>query len=351
MRTALITRFSALGDVAMTIPAVYSACRCYPDVRFVMVTRPGLTRLFINAPSNLEVIGADVNGEYAGVNGMRRLASKLVKDYHPDVMIDLHHVIRTRLLTIFLRLRGVPAVHLIKPRAQRKAITRQHNKIMEPMETQRARYRDVFRRAGLGITNSFDGLFRDRNTAPAHLYEAITAPTPAGQSWIGIAPFAAHRGKIYPPEQMEKVVQKLQAEADKGRNLRVFLFGGGDMERDLLAGWAEKYPCATSLAGKKYGFPAELGLLNHIDVMLSMDSGNMHLAAIAGTPTISIWGATHPYCGFKGWRLSDADIIQLPLPCRPCSVYGNKPCLTGDYKCLTAIRPEVVFNKIMGKLP
>ena len=113
MRTALITRFSALGDVAMTIPAVYSACRCYPDVRFVMVTRPGLTRLFINAPSNLEVIGADVNGEYAGVNGMRRLASKLVKDYHPDVMIDLHHVIRTRLLTIFLRLRGVPAVHLI----------------------------------------------------------------------------------------------------------------------------------------------------------------------------------------------------------------------------------------------
>ncbi|MDE6541614.1 MAG: glycosyl transferase family 1, partial [Muribaculaceae bacterium] len=76
-----------------------------------------------------------------------------------------------------------------------------------------------------------------------------------------------------------------------------------------------------------------------LDCMLTMDSGNMHLAAIAGTPTLSIWGATHPYCGFAAWRQSDADTIQLPVPCRPCSVFGNRPCRRRDLMCLDAIRP------------
>lgn len=84
--------------------------------------------------------------------------------------------------------------------------------------------------------------------------------------------------------------------------------------------------------------------------MLTMDSANMHMAAIAGAPTVSIWGATHPYCGFKGWRQTDDSTLQLPLSCRPCSVFGDKPCQNGDLLCLSGIRPEMVYDKIAGFL-
>lgn len=346
--TVLLARFSALGDVAMTVPAVYSACRCYPDVHFVFVTRPSMTSIFVDAPANLTVVGVDVKDTYDGISGLRKLAGEIVDKYHPDIFIDLHNVLRTKLLATFLRLKGVPSVRIFKPRAKRRALTRRHNKVMLPLISQRARYREAFFKAGLGLTEKFDGLYSGHAKADPALFAAITKPKPAGETWIGIAPFAAHKGKIYPPEMMEKVVAMLQTDADAGKPLRVFLFGGGGDEQQTLVEWERKYPCATSLAGKKYGFKTELALFNHIDTVVTMDSANMHLAAIAGTHTISVWGATHPYCGFKGWRQTDADTVQLPLDCRPCSVFGDKPCHRGDHLCMTAIKPEMIYNSIFA---
>lgn len=350
IRTALITRFSALGDVAMTVPVIYSTCRCYPDISFVLVTRPSMTSIFVNAPENLTVVGVDVKDEYAGAAGIRRLAAHLKEEYSPDILIDLHNVLRTRLLALFLKLRGVPSVRIIKPRAKRRALTRRHNKVMLPLISQRARYREAFFKAGLGATSQFKGLFGAPGTAPDEYYDAITPPKAAGERWIGVAPFAAHAGKIYPPELMEKVVARFQQDADRGEKLRIFLFGGGAQEQKTLDAWAAGYPAVTSLAGKKYGFKAELALLNHLDVMVAMDSANMHLSAIAGTPTVSVWGATHSYCGFKPWHQSDDDMVQLPVACRPCSVFGDSPCFRGDYICLRAIKPEMIYNKMREKL-
>lgn len=349
IKTAIITRFSALGDVAMTVPVIYSACRCYPDVHFVMVTRPSMTSIFVNAPANLELLGVDVKTEYVGVAGMRRLATELIAKYKPQVLIDLHNVLRTKALAASMILRGVSSARIYKPRRRRHALTRRFFKVMLPLVSQRARYREVFFKAGLPLEDRFDGLYGGRGLAPAADFAAITAPKAAGETWIGIAPFAAHKGKVYPPEQMEAVMSMLQADSEK-RRLRVFLFGGGDYETAILGEWARKYPCATSLAGQRYGFRAELALLNHLDVMVSMDSANMHLSAIAGAPTVSIWGATHPYCGFKAWRQSDADMLQLPLPCRPCSVFGDRQCHRGDFRCMSAIPPELVYRKLSQKL-
>lgn len=346
-RTVLMARFSALGDVAMTIPVVYSVCRSYPGVRFVMVTRPSMTAMFVNAPANLVLVGADVKTAYEGVRGIRRLCGELVATYRPDVFIDLHNVLRTKLMSVFLRMSGISTARIFKPRAKRRALTRRHNKVMLPLVSQRARYREAFFKAGFAMTEKFDGLYSGAATADPALFAAITAPKPAGERWVGIAPFAAHAGKVYPVELMEKVVAMLQARADGGHPLRVFLFGGGADEQRQLEEWAARYPAVTSLAGKRYGFAAELALINHLDVMLTMDSANMHMAAIAGAPTISMWGATHPYCGFKGWRQNDDNTIQLPLSCRPCSVFGDKACLRGDLLCLSAIKPESVIEKIL----
>ena len=85
--------------------------------------------------------------------------------------------------------------------------------------------------------------------------------------------------------------------------------------------------------------------------MLSMDSGNMHLAVLAGTPVVSIWGATHPFAGFLGYGMTEDNVLQVnDLDCRPCSVFGNKSCLRGDYACLRRITPTMVIEKISAML-
>mgnify|MGYP003236426010 FL=1 len=322
--SVLVVRFSAMGDVAMTVPVLYSACRCYPDVNFVMVTRPAMTGFFVNAPANLTVVGADVKNDYKGPSGLRRLTNELIGQYKPDCMLDLHNVLRTKIMSLFCRLRGVRVVTINK-----------------------ARYRAVFHKAGLPVSERFNGLYDGPAKADTTLFGSISAPKHPGVKWVGIAPFAAHRGKIYPPEKMEIVVASL---SEKNPDTEIFLFGGGGDEKKILDAWESKYPRVRNLAGKKYGFKAELALINHLDVMVSMDSANMHLASITATPTISVWGATHSYCGFRGWRQSDSDMIQLPMTCRPCSVFGDKPCQRGDYLCMTAIKPEVIYKKILDKI-
>lgn len=340
--SVLIMRFSALGDVAMTVPVVYSACRCYPDIKFVMVTRPSMTGIFVNPPQNLTVIGADVKSDYVGPSGMWRLLKELRQDYNPDAVVDLHDVLRTKMLRTFASMKGLIVAHVNKGRAGKRALTRRNRKVMLPLISSRARYRETFFKVGLPIENRFDGLYGKEDHAPVAMFSSITPPKTEGERWVGIAPFAAHAGKIYPADKLEKVVEALTA----CPGIKVFLFGGGGKEAELLGEWEKRFPHVISLAGKKYGFPIELALLNHLDVMVAMDSANMHLAAIAGTKVVSVWGATHPYCGFKGWRQDDSDCVQLNMTCRPCSVFGDKPCFRNDYACLNGITPEMILAKI-----
>lgn len=342
----LITRFSAIGDVAMTIPVVYSVARSNPYVQFLMVTRPSMATMFLNAPENLRVRGVDLNSpQYRGAGGLVTLYRELQSDFAFDAVADLHSVIRTMVIDLLSWFHRIPVSRINKERSRKRALTRRTNKIMLPLISQRARYREVFHRLGLAVEEHFKSLFGDGKADPA-AFASVTAPKPGGEKWVGIAPFAKHKGKIYPPELMEKVVETLSHTG----GIKIFLFGGGDDERDILGRWAQTYPGVTSLADKRHGFPLELALLSHLDVMLSMDSANMHLASIVGAPVISVWGATHPYCGFKGWKQQDTDTVQLSMTCRPCSVFGDKPCYRGDYHCLAGIAPQTIADKILRRI-
>lgn len=340
-------RFSAIGDVAMSVPVIYSVCRTYPDIRFVFVTRRTMSEIFVNKPSNLVVIGIDLKTDYTGAAGMFRLAKELVDDYNIDFFIDLHNVLRTRMLRFFLRLREVKSRIIHKGKARKRSLTRRRRKRMFPLISQRARYREVFFNSGLPVNEHFDGLYGGPGQSDTKIFSNICDAKTPGEKWLGVAPFAAHKGKIYPIEQMEQALDLIK---ERMPEVKFFFFGGGGEEKTTAERWAERYDSSISLAGKKYGFAVELALINHLDAMITMDSSNMHLASIASVPTISVWGATHPYCGFKGWRQNDSDIVQLPMTCRPCSVFGSKECHRGDYMCLTAIKPESIAEKAIAKL-
>ena len=127
-------------------------------------------------------------------------------------------------------------------------------------------------------------------------------------------------------------------------HFRVFLFGSKE-EGATLDSWAARYPHTVSFAGKS-SFEEELNQISQLDLMVSMDSANMHFASCMGIPVVSLWGATHPCRGFYGWRQDPNWAVQYDFSCRPCSKYGNKPCKYGDYRCLHAISPQVVYEKI-----
>ncbi|MCM1520131.1 MAG: glycosyltransferase family 9 protein [Lachnoclostridium sp.] len=345
-RRVLVTRFSALGDVAMTIPVLYSVAMSNPSTEFIFVTRKSMTGMFVNPPENVIVVGIDFNtSDYKGVTGLRRLYRELKDKYDFDAVADLHNVLRTMVIDFFARIDGCRVARINKGRGHKRRLTRRTNKVMLPLISQRARYREVFYRLGLVQDPKFKSLYGNGKGDPA-LFADITAPKGDGEKWIGIAPFAKHKGKIYPIELMDKVVSHFAGQP----GVRIFLFGAGAEEAAVLDRWVSAYPGVVSLASKRYGFPAELSLSSYLDVMVSMDSANMHLASLVGTPVVSIWGATHPYCGFKGWRQSEADMVQLTMTCRPCSVFGDKPCHRGDYYCLSGIQPTTIIEKITSHI-
>ncbi len=339
-RAVLVSRFSALGDVAMTLPSVYDACTANPDVEFYYLTRHHPAQVFINRPANLTMAAVNLDN-YKGVGGMWRLAKALRKRYGITDYVDLHDVLRTKLLRLFMRMAGVKVSRLDKGRKAKKELTRPNNKVLVQLKPMPERYRDVFYRAGISLANDFDTLWGKEKGNPAD-FAAVTGPKQPGEYWMAVAPFAKHQGKIYPIDNLDRVVAHL----DKKPGCKIFVFGFGEKESGVIEKLRSRYGNVVNMASANLGIAAELSLLSHCDVMLSMDSANMHLASLVGLRTVSVWGATHPYTGFLGWRQRTRDVVQLDMTCRPCSVFGDRPCLRGDYHCLAGITPKMVIDKI-----
>ena len=363
MKRLLIIRFSALGDIAMTVPVIHDLAVQYPDLEITMLSREMAGPLFERLPNNVHFFAADLSGRHKGLFGLNRLLRDIqFKDF--DYIADFHDVLRTQWLRFVCRLFGKKVAKIDKGRKGKKALTRQKNKVFEQQATSFERYAKVLEQLGFPIKSTYTKL--DYSS----FCETQKAPN---ETWIGIAPFAKHPAKVYPMEKMEEAIKTLS----ERKNTKVFLFGGGEEEKRQIAELCANYPnvqpaqnpnsstsgllrsarnddCRfASLRGgttkqSRNQLAMELALMGQLDVMLSMDSANMHLASLVGTRVVSIWGGTHPYAGFLGWNQNPSDCIQLDLPCRPCSVYGNKACFRGDYACLNGIAPSQIIKKLVG---
>ncbi len=316
-----------MGDVAMCVPVVYSLAKKYPDLEIVFLSRKNFAPIFSRMPQNVKFVGIDLKNDYKGMSGLNRLFRE-IKEMKIDAYADFHDVLRTHYLRIRTFLAGIKTEKINKGRADKRRLTKKGALICNPLKTTFERYHDVLKRLGFDFELDYPTKSQTEKTGK-----------------IGIAPFAAHKGKILPLETMEKVVEMLSS-----KGMKIYLFGFGDKEKAILDAWQDKYPNVESLVGRSGGLANELNLIADLDCMLSMDSANMHLASLVGTRAVSVWGATHPAAGFLGFNQNPDDAVQVDLPCRPCSVYGNKECrLCTPYKCLTAITPPSIVSRILGK--
>ncbi|MCR4658721.1 MAG: glycosyltransferase family 9 protein [Bacteroidales bacterium] len=326
MRRILVIRLSALGDVAILAPVLRQRAAANPDVVFVVAGPPLLEPLFGDIP----------NVQYAGLDKRQGTwhIFKTLRNIEADAVADLHVVNRVTVALLLLRLHhwlrldfGVRFCALRKGRRSRRRMLTHRD--MTPRRPQWQRYDDVFARLGL----------------KGAAVEPCLQPKPraGSQCTVGVAPYAQHSGKVWPLERTAQLVRML---AETGH--RVLLFGSR-AEAATLQPWADGCEGVQVVAGKG-SFEQELKAIAGLDIMVSMDSANMHFASALGVPVVSIWGATHPDFGFYGFGQPRSAALCTGLRCQPCSAFGQRKCRFGTYQCLTDITPQMAFERVEDML-
>jgi ADP-heptose:LPS heptosyltransferase len=338
----LVIRLSALGDVAITIPVILTLLKQNPKLKLSVLTKPFFANLFKDLPQ-VNTIIAKVDEDHKGLSGLKKL-SKELKGHHFTAAADLHNVLRTKVLKVFLFFQGLNIESINKGRKDKKRLTRTKNKIFKPLKTTTERYADVFRNLGYSLDLSKPVFLKARALDAQFLNDFNFNKA---SRHLGIAPFAAHDGKVYPADLMQECIKILAKE----NGINIYLFGGIKTEMSRLHNWALPYENVYCVAGK-YDFETELNLISHLDLMLSMDSGNGHLAAMYGVKVVTIWGQTHPYAGFapidqksEEQILPDRNIFSL----LPTSVYGNKK-IEGYKNVMRSIKPQKVVEVVKRHL-
>jgi len=331
-----------MGDVAMTVPVIRAFVEQNSNVKITVVSRP-FFKPFFNGIPNVNFFSVDVKGRHKGFLGILKLHSDL-KQLNIDAVADLHNVLRSQILRTLFALRGKKVAYTDKGRVEKRALTRAQNKIFSPIKTMVERHVDTFNQLGFKVDLSNPKFPQKVNLAEDILKITEVKTT---QKWIGIAPFAQYDSKVYPQDLMEKVIEELVSDTTN----KIFLFGGGNKEIEILNSFSNCNQNVINVAGK-LKLQQELDLISNLDVMLSMDSGNSHMAAMLGIKVITLWGATHPFAGFTPFNQPFENCLvsdREKFPLLPTSVYGNKK-IAGYGDAMRTISPEKVVFSIQSQL-
>lgn len=330
-----------MGDVAMTVPVIRAVVVQHPNVRITVVSRP-FFKAFFEGIERVDFFSVDLKQRHKGFVGLIRLYKDLRK-LNVDGFADLHNVLRSKVVRSLFSFTGKKTASLDKGRSEKKELTKLENKTLRPLKSMHQRYADVFATLGYKVDLSLVHF-----PAKAEISDEIKALIGEKKfKWIGIAPFAQYQSKVYPLDLMQEVIEKLSEQS----NLKIFLFGGGASEIEQLNKLKASHQNVIVIAGV-LPFKQELALISNLDVMLSMDSGNAHIASMYGIKTIVLFGATHPCLGFMPFEqpLNYALLPDLEkYPKLPTSVYGNK-VIDSYQDAMRSITPQSVVDKIISVL-
>lgn len=334
-------RLSAMGDVAMTVPVLRAFTVQHPEIKITVISRP-FFKPFFDGISNISFFAFHEKERHKGVAGLLRLFQDL-KGLNIDAFADLHNVLRSKIVRSLFALSGKKVASVNKGRAEKKALTQSENKVFKQLPTMFERHAKVFKDLGFTI-DLIHPVFPKKAVLEK---ETSIILGENNKKLIGIAPFAQYNSKVYPLDLMQEVINQLA----ENTNYKILLFGGGRKEIEILDSISANKENVINMAGQ-LKFQQELQLISNLDVMLSMDSGNAHIAAMLGVKVITLWGATHPYAGFSPFNqpLENALVSDRKLfPKLPTSVYGNKK-VEGYEEVMRTISPAKVVSTIESQL-
>jgi lipopolysaccharide heptosyltransferase II len=329
----LAVRFSSIGDVLLTTPLLRAIRHRYPGARIDLLTKQAYVPLLSHNPHLNQVIAWEARRPLTSVAAAVRAGGYSHR-------LDLHDSLRSRALRLLApgRWSTYP-----KYRVARTLL----------IHTKRDRYRD--RRP---VAERYFSSARDLDVKPdggppefflgpeaeQEANDWLAAAGIAGERpLIAIAPGAAHATKRWPQEYWQSLVTRLVA-----CGFDVAAIGGADdapLGRALTQGDDSRVANAAGL----FGLQATGAVLRRATALVSGDTGAMHMATGVGTPVIAIFGPTVRAFGFFPYT-SQASVVELPLPCRPCSSKGGPRCPLGHHRCMVEIEPDMVYNALRGMI-
>ncbi len=331
-KTYLVMRFQSLGNVAMLIPVLSSVAAENPESQFVVLTQGRLKDLFFGM-ENVHVWNVEQDPDSDKKKSAWQVYSELKQAYKITHVVDLQKNSWSEMLDFLFRMSGKRVTKLHSDSLAKQRLCRKGYSACEPLRTEFERYAETFRRAGLRCEVSFTAV-PENPVAKALVRERFGEKH---GTMIGIAPFAKSKTNMIPYRISKEVIARFSQRKDT----KVYLFGAGRVECEMLNQWAELFDNVENVAGK-VSIAEELELMRGLDLMLCMDSANQHLASLVGLRCLSVWCGTHPYSGFSGWNQSKDDILQQPWSCRPCTMHGRNKCKYRNFLCRNFTSAEII---------
>ena len=334
----IIIRLSAMGDVAMIVPGVRALSAQYSNAKITVVSRAFFRPFFDDIP-NVSFFVFDDKKKHKGFFGILKLFWDL-KKLKPNFYVDFHNVLRTKIVGFLFGFTSIKTTVIDKKRQEKKAITAKTKTNFAPIENVFQKQSNALKRIGFNI-HLLTAVFPPKAILNENIRSLFCTET--SKKLIGIAAFAQYQTKVYPIDLMQTVIDELAKKSD----YKLLLFGGGKSEIMLLESIAKNHKNVMVVAGQ-LSFQEELKLISNLDVMLSMDSGNAHIAAMLGVNVITLWGATHPFTGFIPYNQPTENCLTADrnlYPEIPTSVYGNI-IVEGYENAMRTILPSTVMQKI-----
>ncbi|HEX2249544.1 MAG TPA: lipopolysaccharide heptosyltransferase II [Gemmatimonadales bacterium] len=328
----LAVRFSSIGDVLLTTPLLRAIRRRYPDARITVLTKPAYVSLLSHNPHVDRVLDAPPD------RPLRLLARELRAGRYTH-LLDLHDSLRSRLLRAMV---PGPWSTYPKHRLARAALIYSKRDYYRHRRPLAERYFDAAR--ALQLTP--DGECPDFFVSPEAERETeawLTGTDLEQRPIIALAPGAAHSTKRWPVEHWRLLAGRLLEQG-----FRLIVVGGTEDARlgDALVSIMDG---RIANAAGRFGLQGTGALLRRAAVLVSGDTGVMHMATAVKTPVVALFGPTVRPFGFFPYS-QRAEVIELELPCRPCSSKGGPRCPLGHHRCMLDIAPDLVHAAVNRSL-
>lgn len=327
----LVVRFSSIGDILLTTPLLRALRRRHPEAVVVYVTKRPMAPLIADNPHVSQVVALEPD------EPVRHLAARL-RALSPTHGLDLHGSLRSRALRLLV---GCSWSGYRKRKFARTAL------IAGKLDLYGAANVPVPERyfeAGRRLDLKPDGQGPEFHLAPAahtRVKQWLASRGLADARLAAIAPGAAHGTKRWPLGHWQSLAERLAGSGGSGLRLVVV---GGPEDRGIAAQIGAP---AVSAAGE-FSLQETGALLARSAVLISGDTGVMHMATGVGTPVVALFGPTVQQFGFFPYR-ARAEVLQRDMACRPCSAMGTARCPLGHHRCLVDIAPADVAAAV-GRL-
>lgn len=318
----LLVRFSSIGDIVLTSPVIRCIKQQVPGAEVHFITKEAYKGVLEHNPylDRLFTFSGDFDE-----------AVRELKHQQYDFVVDLHHNLRSLQLK---RKLSCPSASFPKLNVQKWLLV---NFKWNRMPAQHIVDRYLQTVKGWKVKNDGKGL--DFFPAPGSENVLDTLPAQFANGYVAVAIGAQHSTKIMPSEKLGRVL--------KNFGKPVVLLGG---KEDRIRGSQIEMHLGSGLcvnaAGKtSLGESAEL--LRAARVVLSHDTGLMHIAAAFRKPLVSLWGNTVPAFGMYPYMPGNDNrsaVLEVKnLPCRPCSKIGFDKCPKGHFQCMRGIQDETIL--------